>query len=129
MICNCSPGRTGTKTSGDLARRRGPRWTCPWSPVALRLGQIHRPRHPERRPGARSQVFRLQPDIPPCGLRILALAAASDIGANTPIEFLLENSGAELATYYVVPGIAVPEMLPDHDVAIVIASPTEDADH
>ena len=32
--------------------------------------------------------------------RVLALAAAIDMGGNTPIEFLLENSGIELQTLY-----------------------------
>jgi hypothetical protein len=55
-------------------------------------------------------------------LRVLALAAAIDMGGNTPIEFLLENSGIELETLYVVDGVDLPSPLPDHDVAIVIAS-------
>jgi hypothetical protein len=72
------------------------------------------------------QLFRL-----PCGLvkprlRVLALAAATDIGSNTPIEFLLENSGIELITLYVLPDIELPRPLPDHDIAIVIASDSED---
>jgi hypothetical protein len=55
-------------------------------------------------------------------LRVLALAAAIDMGGNTPIEFLLEDSAIELLTLYVVPGIDLPLPPPDHDVAIVIAS-------
>src|ERR1700720_1598546 len=59
-------------------------------------------------------------------LRVLALAAAIDMGGNTPIEFLLENSGIELQTLYVIPGIELPAPLPDHDVAIVVASDSEE---
>jgi hypothetical protein len=59
-------------------------------------------------------------------LRVLALAAAIDMGGNTPIEFLLEDSAIELLTLYVVPGIELPAPLPDHDVAIVIASDSEE---
>ena len=59
-------------------------------------------------------------------LRVLALAAATDMGSNTPIEFLLEESGIELMTLYVVPDVELPAPLPDHDVAIVIASDSED---
>ncbi len=59
-------------------------------------------------------------------LRVLALAAATDMGSNTPIEFLLENSGIELLTLYVVAGVELPTPLPDHDVAIVIASDSEE---
>src|ERR1700723_1544857 len=59
-------------------------------------------------------------------LRVLALAAAIDMGGNTPIEFLLENSGIELQTLYVVAGTELPMPLPEHDVAIVIASDSEE---
>ena len=59
-------------------------------------------------------------------LRVLALAAAIDMGGNTPIEFLLQESGIELLTLYVVPGIDMPFPLPAHDVAIVIASDSEE---
>jgi hypothetical protein len=48
------------------------------------------------------------------------------MGGNTPIEFLLEESGIELLTLYVIPGIDMPQPLPDHDVAIVIASDSEE---
>ena len=59
-------------------------------------------------------------------LRVLALAAAIDMGGNTPIEFLLENSAIELQTLYVVAGIDLPAPLPEHDVAVVIASDSEE---
>jgi hypothetical protein len=59
-------------------------------------------------------------------LRVLALAAAMDMGGNTPIEFLLEDSGIELQTLYVVAGVELPSPLPEHDVAIVIASDSEE---
>ena len=59
-------------------------------------------------------------------LRVLALAAAIDMGGNTPIEFLLQHSEFELLTLYVVGGTELPAPLPDHDVAIVIASDSEE---
>jgi hypothetical protein len=59
-------------------------------------------------------------------LSILALAAATDMGSNTPIELLLEQSEIELMTLYVVTEFELPEPLPDHDVAIVIASDSDD---
>lgn len=52
-------------------------------------------------------------------LRLLALAAATDIGGNTPVEFLLEGSDIELVTLYVVPGTPLPP-IPEHDVAMVV---------
>jgi hypothetical protein len=54
-------------------------------------------------------------------LRALAIAAVMDIGGNTPLEFLLQGSDIELATFYVVPGMPLPSPMPDHDVAIVVA--------
>lgn len=67
----------------------------------------------------------------PCGvakprIRVLALAAAIDMGGNTPIEFLLEGSDIELLTLYVIDGAGLPELLPEHDVAIVVASDSEE---
>src|SRR5215475_11035661 len=72
------------------------------------------------------RLFRL-----PCAtrqprLRVLALAAATDMGSNTPIEFLLEDSGIELMALYVIPERELPVPLPEHDIAIVIASDSED---
>jgi hypothetical protein len=60
------------------------------------------------------------------GLRVLALAASIDMGGNTPIEFLLEDSAVELLTLYVTSGTQLPTQLPDHDVAIVVASDSEE---
>jgi hypothetical protein len=59
-------------------------------------------------------------------LRVLALAASIDMGGNTPIEFLIEDSAIELLTLYVVAGVPLPVPLPDHDIAIVIASDSEE---
>jgi hypothetical protein len=59
-------------------------------------------------------------------LRVLALAAATDMGSNTPIEFLLEDSNIELMVLYVIPEAELPAPLPAHDVAIVIASDSHD---
>jgi hypothetical protein len=59
-------------------------------------------------------------------LRVLALAAATDIGSNMPIEFMLDGSDIELMTLYVIPEIEWPASLPDHDIAIVIASDSEE---
>src|ERR1700676_1883045 len=71
------------------------------------------------------QLFRSPCSAEPPKLRVLALAAAMDMGGNTPIEFLLEESGIELTTLYVVPGTGLPSPLPDHDIAIVVASDSD----
>ncbi|WP_158809311.1 RimK family alpha-L-glutamate ligase [Beijerinckia sp. L45] len=57
-------------------------------------------------------------------LRVLALAAPVDIGANTPIEFLIRDETIELKTLYFVPGLPA-DLIPDHDVAIVTMSDEE----
>ena len=67
------------------------------------------------------RLFRSPCSVAVPRLRVLALAAQMDIGGNTPIEFLLEGSDVELITLYVVPGMMLPNPLPDHDVAIVLA--------
>src|SRR6185437_6192929 len=72
------------------------------------------------------QLFRSPCSAAQPKLRVLALAGAMDMGGNTPIEFLLERSGIELLTLYVVDGVELPVPLPDHDVAIVIASDSEE---
>jgi hypothetical protein len=72
------------------------------------------------------QLFRSPCAVAKPRLRVLALAAATDIGSNTPIEFLLEDSGIELMTLYVTPKTELPLHLPDHDIAIAIASDSED---
>src|ERR1700720_3105888 len=72
------------------------------------------------------QLYRSPCSVEEPKLRVLALAAAIDMGGNTPIEFLLEGSGFELQTLYVVAGTELPVPLPEHDVAIVIASDSEE---
>lgn len=58
-------------------------------------------------------------------LRILAFVAAADIGANTPLEFLLEGSDIALTMAYVLPGRSLPKDLPEHDLAFVAIAATE----
>jgi len=72
------------------------------------------------------QLFRLPCATPNPRLRVLALAAATDMGSNTPIEFLLEPSAVELMVLYVTGDVDLRGPLPDHDVAIVIASDSDD---
>jgi len=72
------------------------------------------------------QLFRTPAAVPKPGLRVLALAADIDMGGNTPIEFLLEGSDTELLTLYVTKDKGLPEILPEHDVAIVVASDSEE---
>jgi hypothetical protein len=53
------------------------------------------------------------------GLKILAFMAPGDLMANTPLDFLLEGSDAELTLYYLDGPLPSAERLPDHDVAFL----------
>ena len=74
----------------------------------------------------RHQLFRAPCASKSPSLRVLALAAATDMGSNTPIEFLLEEADIDLMVLYVIPEAELPVPLPEHDIAIVIASDSED---
>jgi len=58
-------------------------------------------------------------------LRVLKISAPIDMGANTPIDFLLEGSDVELIVLYIVPGTPLPDPLPQHDVAFVAVPDSE----
>ncbi len=72
------------------------------------------------------RLYRLARAPKPAKLRLLALCAAVDIGTNTPLEFLVQDTDVELCSLYVVPDSQVIEPPCDHDVAIV-AVPDSDA--
>src|SRR5215469_14072259 len=52
-------------------------------------------------------------------LRLLAFMTPGDFMTNMPIGFLLEGSSVTLDMVYVMPGLPLPQPLPDHDVALV----------
>lgn len=52
-------------------------------------------------------------------IRLLALMGPGDLMANTPLEFLLEDSDVQLDLLYVAPGIPLPDTLPLHDLLFV----------
>lgn len=94
--------------------------------IAQLLGDKHAGLAIQREILASHRLFRSPCVLQKPYLRVLALAAETDMGSNTPIEFLLEDSGIELTTLYVTAECELPEPLPDHDVAIVIASDSAD---
>ena len=67
-----------------------------------------------------SPLFTVAPDRN-TRTRVLVIAAPIRMGGNTPIEFLLENSDIEVVTLFIAPGLPLPEVLPDHDIAFVAA--------
>lgn len=52
-------------------------------------------------------------------LRLLAIMGPGEVMANTPIEFLIEESDVSLELLYLGAGLPVPAYLPEHDIAFV----------
>lgn len=59
-------------------------------------------------------------------IRLLAFMAPGDFMANMPIEFLLLGSSVNLDMVYVVPGLPLPQQLPEHDVALVAVAESDE---
>lgn len=76
----------------------------------------------------RCRVYRTPCASETPALRVLAFAAPGEVGNNTPLEFLLEDSDIALTRLYVVPGQPLPSVIPEHDIAIVAACES-DANH
>jgi glutathione synthase/RimK-type ligase-like ATP-grasp enzyme len=58
-------------------------------------------------------------------IRLLAIYAPGDLNANTPLEFLAENSDIELNILYLTPGLPVPDDIPAHDILFVAIGESE----
>lgn len=59
---------------------------------------------------------------PSPSLRVLVLAAPGEITCNTPIEFLLQDDEIDTTYWYILPDAPEKESIPEHDIAVVIAS-------
>lgn len=70
------------------------------------------------------QIYRIagcpQPEI-----RLLALMGPGDMMDNSPLEFVVENSGIRLDLLFISPDQPLPECIPDHDIAIVALSQSD----
>jgi hypothetical protein len=75
---------------------------------------------------AAQQVYR-RPGPTPGGPKVLAIMTAGDMMANTPLDFLLAGSDAELISLYVDASGALPAALPEHDVAFLAIGESEAA--
>ena len=65
------------------------------------------------------QHYRLQPTALRPTVRVLAIMGPGEVMANTPIEFLLEDSDIALELLYVGAGVPPVHDIPTHDVAFV----------
>lgn len=102
-----NPGKASANVMMDLAtvlQLRGDRELAMTIQMqALRLQQVYSP------PTAKGKV----------GIRLLAIMGPGDLMANTPLEFLLEDSDVALDMLYVAPSLPLPPVLPDHDLLFV----------
>jgi hypothetical protein len=73
-----------------------------------------------------SRLFRQKAERTGEGLRVLAFMAGGNYLPNMPIEFLLDGSGVTLDMVYVLPGVPLPDPLPDHDVALVAIAESDE---
>lgn len=64
------------------------------------------------------QIYTLPATREPA-IRLLALMTPGALNANTPLEFLVQDSDIELTLLFLSPGLPFPPTLPDHDVAFV----------
>ncbi len=65
------------------------------------------------------QIYRQPATVNPVAVRVLAIMGPGDLMANTPVEFLVEDSDVELDMLYVGPGIPFPAELPECDLIFV----------
>ena len=59
------------------------------------------------------------------GLRLLVIMGPGDLMANTPVEFLLEDSDVALDLLYLTMDSAWPDIVPDHDVMMVAVAESD----
>jgi hypothetical protein len=59
-------------------------------------------------------------------IRLLAFVAPGDFMANAPLEFLLDGSNVTLDLLYVALGAPLPDVIPEHDLAIVAVGESDE---
>jgi hypothetical protein len=59
-------------------------------------------------------------------IRLLAFYTQGDLGSNTPLEFLVEDSDIELNILYVTDGLPAADSLPPHDALFVAIGESEE---
>ncbi len=65
------------------------------------------------------QLFRLQSNPAAASIHLLAIMGPGEVMANTPIEFLVEETDVKVELLYLGEGIPSPSQIPDHDVAFI----------
>lgn len=72
------------------------------------------------------QIYRVPAAAGDAGIRLLAIMAPGDLMANTPLEFLLEQSDVTLDMLYMTPGVDTLQALPDHDVMFIAVGESDE---
>lgn len=72
----------------------------------------------------RRRLYRIAGAASPA-IRLLALMGPGDMMDNTPLEFVVENSDIRLDFLFLAPDQALPETIPDHDVAMIAISESD----
>ncbi len=63
----------------------------------------------------------------PTAMRLLMLMVPGELNANTPVEFLVQDSDVELQQLYIGRELPFPDEIPEHDVAMVAVGESEDS--
>ena len=62
----------------------------------------------------------------PSGLRLLMLVTAGDLMTNTPLELMVEGREIEVTRLFLTAGEAVPDAVPEHDLAVMAVSESDE---
>lgn len=65
------------------------------------------------------------PAVGETALRLLVIMGPGDLMANTPVEFLLEQSDIELSMLYLTPDRPFPDNVPDHDALFIAVAESD----
>jgi hypothetical protein len=68
-------------------------------------------------------LFRIRGKTPSgAGPRVLAICTFGDLMVNTPLDFITNELDVRLDLLFILPGAPLPEMIPDHDIAVFCVS-------
>ncbi|HVY33993.1 MAG TPA: hypothetical protein VG960_06185 [Caulobacteraceae bacterium] len=76
-----------------------------------------------------SRLFRQPPSsADPASLTLLVFVARGDLMTNTPIELLLDGRPVQIIRLYVDPDLPLPERAPEHDIAMIAISESDETE-
>ena len=75
---------------------------------------------------AECRLYQIPAQTTPAKLTLLGFVMAGRINANTPVEFLIEDTQITLLLLSIVPGLPLPPV-PEHDLAMVLVAESEQA--